>query len=170
MMPPLWLDYQRPPPGRHRAGVLLLVVGVLTTGALFAFYLTVIDERDSLQEEVAHLERQAARRTMLEQAGGQTGGQPGTASPSAARWESLFASLEQAADESVTLLDLEPTASEIRISGEAKDLDATMAYVERLQIASALADAHLTGYEVVADNPYRPVRFRVAAAWRGAQP
>ncbi|MDD5250691.1 MAG: PilN domain-containing protein [Rhodocyclaceae bacterium] len=173
MMRLLWLDYQQPDPGRHRPGVLLLVAGVVATGVTSADYFAVAAELDAAQSEVAQLRltaapqrpRAAAAAAAPVAAGHEAASPP---APTAARWEALFASLEAAADDTVTLLSLHPGAKEIQISGEAKDFAASMDYVKRLQSAPALANARLTQSEVAAENPRHPVKFALVADWRGA--
>lgn len=168
-MPPLWLDYRRLPPGRRLPGILLLGGSLLLAGFLLA-----VSNDISMDVELAeqHLDklRQAGERQRLfavpspSTAAAET---PPT-SPSAARWESLLASLEAAGDDTVTLLSLTPGAREIVITGEAAGLDPALEYARRLQAAAAFSRAHLAKYELVSDHPRRPVRFTVLAEWREA--
>lgn len=175
----LWLDYQRADPERRRPGVALLFVGVAGTLLTSVDYFAVAAERDDAQVQVESLLRaaepqgKAARSTATAPAAataaaaGAAREQAAAAAPSAARWESLFAALEAAADDTVTLLTLHPTEKEIQLSGEAKDFAASMDYVQRLQSQPALANARLTQSEVIAENPRHPVRFALVADWRG---
>ncbi len=201
-MQTLWLDYQRPYPGRRRFGWLLLALSLVATGVLLAGYFTSVAERDELLGQVLRLRGAASRGQLLEAAARLSAGAHSSTpqspsqqsstpqSPSqqssipqspnprgrgevaavahpAAQWESLFASLESAGDESVTLLGLQPGASEIIINGEAKNLAASMDYLNRLQFAKVLVNAHLTQSEIVLEHPQRPVRFTLAAEWGG---
>lgn len=172
-MRPLWLDYQRPVPGRRRAGVVLLTASLIVTGALLARYFTLATELDAVQQQVSRLKRQAERQSLLKTAQSplsspsSTGGREETgAAYSSARWEMLFASIEAASDESMTLLGLQPGANEVQITGEAKDLAAAMGYVRRLQTATAFVNTHLTQSEVVMAHPQHPVRFTLVTEWR----
>lgn len=167
-MLPLWLDYQRPDPARHRPGLLLLGVGLLAATVLLGRYFAVVADLDEVGQQVSRLKRAAARQLPVEAPAGS--GAAGAVAPSAARWEALFAALEAAGDESVTLLSLQPGGTEILIAGEAMNLGAAMEYVKRLQSAAVLADVHLTQSEVVPEHPQRPVRFALASAWREAAP
>lgn len=82
-------------------------------------------------------------------------------------WESLFRSLEQATDERVALLALQPDARkrEISISGEAKDYDAVLAFVTRLDARAGLRDVHLVRHELREDDPQHPMYFSILASW-----
>lgn len=176
-MQALWLDYQRPYPGRRRIGLLLLGAGLAATGLLVVEYFSIVASRDDMQEQVLQLQREASRERLLTgsasshpsaaaQKRGAVAIDGATVGHSAAQWEALFASLEAAGDDSVTLLTLQPGGSEITIGGEAKSLAASLDYVKRLQLATAFVNAHLTQTEVVVEHPQRPVRFTLAAEWR----
>jgi Tfp pilus assembly protein PilN len=187
MMRRLWLDYVRPDPERRRPGLAVLALGVVATLLTSIDYLAVAAERDDVRAQVEQLQRasplpRATARTAPGAPSAARGGvEAPTAdrttatdrtvtavpAPSAARWEALFASLEAASDDSVTLLSLHPGEKEIQISGEARDFPASVDYVQRLQAAPALANARLTRSEVVTENPRHPVRFSLVADWRG---
>jgi Tfp pilus assembly protein PilN len=162
VMRALWLDYQQPAPGRGMPGVILLAVSLLAAGWLLANYFAVVGTLDDATQEVSRLKRAAASQLPT--------GTIAPAAQSADRWESLFASLESAGDDSVTLLALKPGRTEITITGEAKDMDASMEYVKRLQSATVFANIHVTQSELVAEHPQRPIRFTLASAWQGAAP
>lgn len=170
-LPPLWLDYQRLPPGRRLPGLVLLIVGLGLAGGLLLLSLDVSSELASTEEHLAKLKQAAEHQRFSAGATGalpedKAGGlPPGTP---ASRWESLLAALETANDDAVTLLSLTPGEREIVITGEAKDLGAALDYARRLQNAPAIAQAYLAKHEVVREHPQRPVRFTLLAAWREA--
>lgn len=167
-MGPLWLDYQRGDPSRRRPGWLLLAAGVIAAVLVVGEYYAAADDKDDAQADVDRLRQEAARRASLRPAVPAAGVVTAVrSSPSIQRWEALFAALEAAAGDSVTLLSLHPGANEIQISGEAKDFAASMDYLQRLQTTQGLANARLTQSEVVAENPRHPVRFALVADWRG---
>ncbi|HEX5804278.1 MAG TPA: PilN domain-containing protein [Azospira sp.] len=181
MIAPLWLDYQRADPGRRRAGVLLLGAGVLAGSLLFGYYADLVAEQEAVQQAVSRLQRAAARALPAAAAGvpasggGATqavaftgnGTAPAALPRSAAAWEALFAALEAAGDESVTLLGLQPGGGQLAIAGEARDLPAAMDYLTRLQSAPVFAEVRLTQSEIVVAHPQRPLRFALQASWRG---
>lgn len=163
--PPLWLDYQRPPPGRETPGRILLGISLLLGLILLIASGQLADERDELAQSV-HRQRPAAGISAGFSAS--TGGSPESAPPGAERWDALFGTLEAAGDDSVTLLSLAPTNRNVRIAGEARDLTAALAYAQRLQSAATLGDVHLEDYEVMREHPRQPVRFTLQANWREA--
>lgn len=169
---PLWLDYQRPPPGRQLPGIALLVGSLLLSGVLLSMSADLGREIEATDAQVAKLRQSAERRRLFAEAAKPTeSATPAPpASASAARWETLFASLEGAADETVTLLGLTPGAREVIITGEARDLPAALDYAQRLQTAPAFSEAYLAKYEVVREHPRQPVRFTVMARLREAPP
>lgn len=171
-MRPLWLDYRRPLPGRQRPGLLLLLTALLLCGVVLEELFSIDAELASTERQVARLRREAERRTDAARtdspATTAAQSERRAASPSAARWESLLHSLESAADDSVTLLALDPGPQTIAIGGEARDLGAALDYVNRLQATPIFADVHLARHEVVSENPHRPVRFTLQANWREA--
>jgi Tfp pilus assembly protein PilN len=163
-MRPLWLDYQRSDPTRRRPGMALLALGVVAVLLTSVDYFAVAAERDDAQAQVDAL-RRAAGHMSTRNAAAPTPA-PVAGGPSAQHWESLFASLEAASDETVTLLSLHPGDKDVQLTGEAKDFGASMDYVQRLQAQPALTNARLTQSEIVADNPRHPVRFSLVADWR----
>lgn len=166
-MTPLWLDFQQADPRRRHPGLLLLGLALAVAVATLAHYAALVDTVDTLEQRVAQLKREAARQRPLAAAHGSQPADDGSAaSPSAARWEALFAALEAAGDESMTLLGVQPGVGTIRLAGEAKTLAASMDYAQRLQSAAGLSNVHLTQSEVVAGHPQRPFRFALAAEWR----
>jgi hypothetical protein len=173
-MQPLWLDYQRPFPGRHWPGFLLLGAGLLLFGGLLMHSFSLADEIAASEKQVLRLKREIDRQRLLAETGkpatGAPDGAPGPTSPSAARWEALLLALESASDDSLTLLAIEPGPREISISGEARDLGASLDYVKRLQNFAVFADVHLVRHQLLTENPYRPVRFALSARWRGSLP
>ena len=173
-MKALWLDYQQEQPGRQRPGLVLLISGVLLTALLVGQYFAASAEIDTLSTQVATLQQEAENRRLLAsadslqqendaaQATARSGGM------ASGRWESLFATLEMASDDSMTLLTLEPDPKQILITGEAKNLAAAVAYVQRLQSATAFTHARLTEFETIREHPYHPVKFTLLADWREA--
>lgn len=173
----LSLDYQRTLPGRHRPGFAVLAAGLALCALLAAQSFSLVDELAATEQQVVKLRRDAERRrppaggerAVAEATPGEaTPGEARPPSPSAARWEALLGSLEKAGDDSVTLLGLEPGARDISITGEARNIAASLDYAQRLQQAPVFAEVHPVKHEVVGEHPYRPVRFTLSARWREA--
>jgi hypothetical protein len=83
-------------------------------------------------------------------------------------WSELFASAESAAMPDVALLSIESDTDKrrVKISGEAKHLEAVLEYLRFLAARPALADVYLQSHNVQKQDPQRPVRFTVNAQWR----
>lgn len=82
-------------------------------------------------------------------------------------WEQLFASLEALPREDIAWLSLTPDARKglLRISAEARDLEAMLAFHRRLEQSPGLSDVSLLNHQVLADHPGRPVLFNLQARW-----
>lgn len=85
-------------------------------------------------------------------------------------WNGLLAAIEKATLDGVALLGVDPDASArtVRLTGEAKDLETTLRYVDRLAAQAPLAQVHLASFVPRTDEnePKRSaIRFTVAAAW-----
>lgn len=83
-------------------------------------------------------------------------------------WESFFDAIEFASHEDVAILSLQPSIanSNIRISGEAKDMSVLLLFVEALERELVFENAHLLNYKIKLDNPHKPVVFLLTASWK----
>lgn len=155
MMPTLWLDYRRAPPGRQRPGWALLILGLASSIVLLAEYAALSGEIESA--ETRRVRAEARRVAAAPDAA------DGMAPVATAWWQKAFAALESAGDETVTLLSLRPDPGELRIGGEALNHAAAVDYVARLNASGAFGGLYLAQTEVVREHPRRPVRFAVQA-------
>ncbi|MVV46838.1 pilus assembly protein [Pseudomonas sp. PB120] len=82
-------------------------------------------------------------------------------------WERLFAMLEAMPRDDIALLTLTPDArkGQVRISAEARDLEAMLAFHQRLEASDELSDVSLLSHEIVANVPEHPVQFNLSATW-----
>ena len=82
-------------------------------------------------------------------------------------WAELLSSLESVQARDVALLGVEPSASRhlVRITAEAKNLDAMLNYVDGLR-GPAFPEVTLTSHQFEPQTPGDPVRFVVQARWR----
>lgn len=82
-------------------------------------------------------------------------------------WENLFAMLEAMPRDNVALLTLTPDArkGQVRISAEAKDLEAMLEFHRNLEASDELSDVSLLSHEIVANVPEHPVQFNLSATW-----
>ncbi|AJX15190.1 hypothetical protein WJ95_08000 [Burkholderia ubonensis] len=83
-------------------------------------------------------------------------------------WQDLFSIVEDYPDHDVALIgiDQNPAQSQIRITAEAKNLDAMVVYLKYLQASVLLREAVLNGHVIEDNVPGKPVRFQVTAVWR----
>ncbi|WKN20061.1 pilus assembly protein [Azotobacter vinelandii] len=170
----LELDFQR----RSVASPLgwaLLAAGLLLAGALWALQQRVDAERARAAQELARL--QPERHGELHQAPlskadalAQQASLAEMRRVSAALnlpWNGLFATLEGLPLKDVALLSLAPDARKrlLRISAEARDLEAMLAFHQRLEDSDGLSDVSLLDHEVLVQVAERPIRFNLLATW-----
>ncbi|MCX4173696.1 MULTISPECIES: hypothetical protein [Paraburkholderia] len=83
-------------------------------------------------------------------------------------WQDLFSIVEDYPDHDVALIgiDQNPAQSQIRITAEAKNFDAMIAYLKYLQSSVLLREAVLNDHLIETNVPGKPVRFQITAVWR----
>ena len=83
-------------------------------------------------------------------------------------WEKLFQAVEWSSGKDVALLTIEPDAEKhvVKISGEAKNITAVLGYISHLSGQEMLSGVYLQSHEVQLQNPEKPVRFSLVAAWK----
>ena len=83
-------------------------------------------------------------------------------------WQNLLSIVEgyPAHDVALIGIDQNPAQGQIRITAEAKDFDAMIAYMKYLQGSALLREAVLNTHLVETTVPGTPVRFQIAAVWR----
>ena len=82
-------------------------------------------------------------------------------------WNALFEVLESTSEKQIALLAVQPDAGKriVRLSGEAKNFDALLAYIARLEQSRILNHVYLTSHEVRTQDAEKPVRFTLVANW-----
>ena len=82
-------------------------------------------------------------------------------------WNALFQVLESTSEKQIALLTVQPDARKhsLRLSGEAKNFDALLAYIARLEQSRVLSHVYLTSHEVRTQDAEQPVRFALVANW-----
>jgi Tfp pilus assembly protein PilN len=82
-------------------------------------------------------------------------------------WRALHDAVQSATPAAIALLALEPDAKRrsLRITAEAKSSDDMIAYVERLRGQDGFGAVALVRHEINEQDPNRPIRFQVDAAW-----
>ncbi len=84
-------------------------------------------------------------------------------------WEGLFQAVESSGGKDVALLALEPDTENrsVKISGEAKNMAALLDYIRQLEQREVFGTVYLQSHQVQQQDPDRPVRFALIAAWSG---
>jgi hypothetical protein len=82
-------------------------------------------------------------------------------------WAALFKTLEAVEENDVVLLALRPDiqSRKIRIYAEAKSFGSMVSYYQALGKSGELGDVVLVEHEIQLNDPQRPVRFSMTAAW-----
>jgi Tfp pilus assembly protein PilN len=85
-------------------------------------------------------------------------------------WDALLHALEQCHVENVALISVEVqgTSGNLRLVGEAKDMDHALAYVRLLRQSPALRSVYLSGQEEKDLISGKVVRFSLDASWSAA--
>ena len=171
----LMLDFQP----RRRSGPLgwsLLAGGVvLTLGCFF------IQQHLSEQAAQQHGHLQTAQRVLTGDTGNKVSLSPAETREQAQNlaemrkvsqqlrrpWERLFAMLEAMPRDNIALLTLTPDArkGQVRISAEARNLEAMLDFHRSLEASDELSDVSLLSHEIVANVPEHPVQFNLSASW-----
>ena len=83
-------------------------------------------------------------------------------------WAALFKALESANGENIKLLSFEPNAStqQVRITAIAFNVDAMMAYMNRLNSQAVLRQVRIGSHETTEVNGTPAIAFHVEAQWR----
>ncbi|WP_439879102.1 PilN domain-containing protein [Pseudomonas prosekii] len=171
----LTLDFQP----RRRSGPLgwsLLVAGVVLAVACFLAQQHLDDQSSQQQGHLQH-----AQRELTGDSGSKAGLSPAETREQAQNlaemrkvsqqlrrpWERLFAMLEGLPRDDIALLTLTPDArkGQVRISAEARDLEAMLAFHQRLEASDELSDVSLLSHEIVANVAEHPVQFNLSATW-----
>lgn len=82
-------------------------------------------------------------------------------------WDALFKAVEATSEKEIALLSIQPDVHKrsVRIGGEARDFDALLAYITRLEQSKILNHVYLTSHEVRSQDAEKPVRFSLLANW-----
>ena len=83
-------------------------------------------------------------------------------------WDKLFQAVEWSSGKDVALLTIEPDAEKhvVKISGEAKNIEAALNYVQHLSDQEIFNSVYLQNHQVQEQNPEKPVRFALIATWK----
>ncbi|MCW2271411.1 hypothetical protein D3C77_01250 [compost metagenome] len=170
----LELDFQ--PRRTGLAAWALLAVGASLVLGATLLQQGFSQQQEALEQQLQHVERQLGKRPETissltpAQSREQTEklAQMRSVSQQLQRpWERLFNMLEGLPQDDVALLTLTPDArkGQVRISAEARDLEAMLAFHKRLEASGELRDVSLLNHEIMAKQPEHPVQFNLSATW-----
>jgi Tfp pilus assembly protein PilN len=172
-MRPLRLDYQRSHASSRAAGMALLAAAVALSFMLYTGYSDLSAEAELAADKLARLEKLSGRKPATRATGAadlsaQEMKRAGEVLERLALpWDTLFKAVESSAGEHVALLSIQPDEKRgsVSIGGEARNVDAMLEYVRRLQQSGTLRNVHLVNHQVEVQDAQMPVRFLVVATW-----
>jgi Tfp pilus assembly protein PilN len=171
------LDFLNTERTRTRLGPLLLVAGLVATGAVVWRDRMLADQAYLLNQRIGDT-RSAAQRTVPQ-------AQDGPRDPKllaqevvranavlanlAVPWDALFGELESASNANVALLSIQPEGGgrKVQLAGEARRFEDLLAYVARLEGTDGFANVFLTEHEMRNAGTDRAVSFTIVADWIG---
>jgi hypothetical protein len=169
----LELDYRRQGATARWAGAALLAAGLACTLGVVAQYRHVVAELAQAEADVRESGTAARKKSTPRTSGDlqKVSLEVKHANEILLRlklpWNELFASVESASMSNVALLSIESDTDKgrMKISGEAKDLQAMLDYLRFLGTQPTLAEVYLQNHQVQQQDPQRPVRFVLSADW-----
>ena len=171
----LQLDFVRRPGTGRSTGIVLIAVGALLLLWLAGQYADARSEAERWDGKLSDT-RRLARRSLpdfsVEQAPTREIAQEIRAAnvvidQLALPWDRLFVDLESALTTDVALLGVQPDPKNrtVIVQGEARDLNALLTFLARLEATPGLRDAHLTQHEIRSKDPNHPLAFTAQATW-----
>ena len=180
-MQPLRLDYQRSNKPVPWLGMGVLV-SALAALVLIGSHFRTLNEQAALWEKKADrydrlssyralasrpLNEQAARAQLLEVKQANQ-----VVRQLSLPWNALFKAVETSGGQNIALLSMEPDLQKglVKISGEAKDLNALLNYVRQLSKREVFSSVFLQNHQIKQEDPEKPLRFSLLAYWKGLEP
>ncbi|TCV89536.1 PilN domain-containing protein [Sulfurirhabdus autotrophica] len=155
-------------------GMLILIVTVLTGGSLYADYLEAKALSERTQASLVRLERLTGRtaephnnRKLSEQDSSEFKQAADVIDQLALPWGRLFGAVEDAGEQDVSLLSLQPDRKKgtLSIGAEAKNVKAMLEYMRRLIQEKPLQEVALLSHNIQEQDAEKPVRFTLSAKW-----
>jgi hypothetical protein len=177
----LQLDYQRDGKPLPWLGQLLLATALAALVLLHGYYQDLKQRSAIWEAKVDHIARLSSSRVRAERPLSEAMARAQMLEVQQANqvlrqlslpWNALFKAVETSAGSDVALLALEPDTQKgtVRISGEAKHLDAVLDFVKRLGTREVFTSVFLQNHQLQQQDPQRPVRFTLLAVWKLAAP
>ena len=172
----LQLDFVQPRRRYTWPGALLLSSGIALAGFSVQQYFAAEGEIAALEREVARLARGAGgargeRKVDLDRLRARIVLANQVVRKKTVPWDGLFRDIENASDDKIGLLAVQPDAATglVQITGEARDAAALTNYITRLEAQPSLQNVHLAEHELKLNQGRAVVRFNLNATWAGAQ-
>ncbi|MCB4812276.1 hypothetical protein LG204_13220 [Methylovorus menthalis] len=152
--------------------MLLLIGGAVAVTSLIALQ-QLSERQQKLEQDMQQLQQPHTARSTLNLSGKENAAKRDeiaavktVMAELALPWQPLFKTLESLNTSEVKLLAIEPNARQrkLRITGEAKDINVMLAYVQKLAIQPVLQDVFLLTHEQ-SEGSAMSVHFVVEAAW-----
>ena len=86
-------------------------------------------------------------------------------------WNKLLQAIEGADNKDIALLNLVPNtkSQQVILSGEGKNLQSVLSYVNQLQAQPMLEKVYLQKYTIDSSNVSKPVKFTIFTQWRNTE-
>jgi hypothetical protein len=158
------LDFAAREAATPRLAWIALGLGALLFALAADRYTTAIEANEQLAGDLARIERRARH---ADRQAGETPAAP-AAQLAAFPWPRALGALEAARNADIALLSLDTDAGQrrSRVGGEARNIDAALAFVSRLHAAPPVAGAVLVAHESLGGGERPRVAFTVQIEWR----
>ena len=169
MMRSLELDYRRAPRRLRLAAYCLVLAAAVVAADAGVHYRALRAEVESKEAALAHGSTlRTARPAARPVDGDEYAFARDTIRRIATPWDSFFEALEEAQNERIALLSIEPDVENgtVSLAGEARDYLAALTYLARLSSEERLARVHLVRHEMKRAGSRRPLAFTISAAWK----
>lgn len=170
------VDFLRAARAASPIGWLLLCAGVIAAAIVALDHADARDALERVLQRQARLERQlrapsapGARAPASAGAGGDVPDFARVQAQLAMPWDAALRELESHAHPAVALLSIDGQAQRLRVVGEARDMDAVVAWLGGLRSSPWIAAADLSGHEQRLDGDIRVLRFSVDMRWKMPQ-
>lgn len=171
---PFAIDFRRLPHSAG-AGAALLLAGAFAASACAAWYANIDGEFERAEAQTTEMKRMMRRapgrvdesRSDAREMQQEVRAANAVIQQMAIPWDRLFSEIESTVDAEVGLLSIQPDVGNrlVRISGEARNFNAMLAYSRRLENTDLLHNVVLLGHEIKTQDPQRPVLFAMSVGW-----
>ncbi len=171
------LDYQRQEAPLPRLGLLVFVLAVAAVVVCAAYYLSLRRQLADWEAKADQAESTARRHGLLVRQRGRGNADYDKQIAEANKalrqltlpWNQLFETIEAAGSKDVALLSLDPDPEKrtVRISVEAKNIDAALDYLRGLEGQEIFHNLEVQSHKIQTQDPDKPVRLTLQATWKG---